>query len=51
MYVQSVSKEPSILTDHKGIAFYINVYGSSKYKANRGYWKPNKTLLVVEGID
>ncbi len=32
MYVQSVSIEPSILTDHKGIAIYINVYGSSKYQ-------------------
>ncbi len=47
MYVQSVSIEPSILTDHKGIAIYINVYGSSKYK-NRGYWKLNKTLLENE---
>ncbi len=26
MYVQSVSIETSILTDHKGIAIYINVY-------------------------
>ncbi len=52
MYVQSVSIEPSILTDHKGIAIYINVYGSSKYK-NRGYWKLNKTfkMKAIEIID
>ncbi len=52
MYVQSVSIEPSILTDHKGIAININVYGSSKYK-NRGYWKLNKTfkMKAIEIID
>lgn len=46
--VQSVSIEPSVLTDHKGITIDINEHGSSKFKTNRGYWKLNKTLLENE---
>lgn len=46
----SVSIDPSFSTDHKGIAIDIKRYGSSKYKANRGYWKLNKILLENETL-
>jgi len=44
-YVQMVSIEPSVLTDHKGISLLINTHGPDESKLKRGYWKLNKKLL------
>ena len=46
--VHTVSIEPSILTDHKGISIKINMHGLSTKKVSKGYWKMNKTLLEKE---
>lgn len=43
--VDTVSIEPSILTDHKGISIKINMHDLSTKKVSKGYWKMNKTLL------
>lgn len=45
--VDTVSIEPSILTDHKGFSIKINMHGLSTKKV-KGYWKMNKTLLENE---